>query len=153
MLQHARGTGLPARSARDNTLKSLLTVVLKVVLKQTSGLIRVIFQYPSVKSVHFSIVKCDEAWVQTQTSAGHLNMLLYRYFSRLQTEVLHFFLTKKHKNNIFIPNLRSLKSPWWDRRGRSHTLFPTGEHKWRLRESHLRRTSLKPRSLWVYPKH
>lgn len=51
-----------------------------------------------------------------------------------------------------VPNLKSPRSPWWDRRGGTDTLFPTGAHEWRLTESHLRGTSLKPRRIRVCPR-
>ena len=52
---------------------------------------------------------------------------------------------------LSLPHLKSPRIPWWGRRGRSDTLFPTGAHKWRLRESHPSRTSLKRKSFGLPP--
>lgn len=55
-------------------------------------------------------------------------------------------------HKLSVPNLKDPRSPWWDHRGQSDTLFPTGAHEWRLTESHLRQTSLKPQRIWVSPR-
>lgn len=126
MLQHARGTGRPGRKrwCATESLDVFIRARWKCKLYHwhVGAQLRV-----KVKEVRQERVACVFVAITNYIQAvGH------------------------HKSRV--PNLKSPRSPWWDRRGRSDTLVPTGAHEWRLAESHLRGTSLKPQLIWVSPR-
>lgn len=142
MLQHATGTGRPERRWGwcDTHITSQLLLLLLLLLetlknKKKNTRNDLDFIIPRMHKCVFPMRKNRMERTRSDTS-------------RLTTSADRWLKTAP---SYFHPHLKSPRIPWWGRRGRSDTLFPTGAHKWRLRESHPSRTSLKPQSFGLPP--
>lgn len=151
MLQHARGTGRPERTSRNHSAQSCFGgggearkggLIADQQFRNTRN------DLSCVSASHgLHVLLSGIKRMRRMKQVGHA---VDRRFLKVW-EISSWTEKTKQNKNMIIPNLKNLRSPWWSRRGRSGTLFPTGAHYWRLRESHLRRTSLKPHKFWVSP--
>ena len=143
MLQHATGTGRPERKEerlmRHSYHSSVVAAVVAVVgdVKKNKKQKKTLVMTNDLEGAQCVFPMRKNRMERTRSDT-----------SRITTSADRWLKTAPH---YFHPHLKSPRIPWWGRRGRSDTLFPTGAHKWRLREFHPSRTSLKPQSFGLPP--